>query len=90
MNTVISEVNPKENIIIKGAKYVSKDENAWAPAHSLCKIPKKFAIWPRASLKWLGAVLSTLPLTPLNPSSSNTLSDQPAQYPLKQSKSWIW
>ena len=36
---------------MNGAMYVSKDEKAWAPAHSFCSVPRKLTIWPQADLK---------------------------------------
>ena len=32
------------SILTYGAKYVSTDENAWAPANSFCNVPKKFTM----------------------------------------------
>jgi hypothetical protein len=34
-----------------GAIYVSKLENACAPAHSFCRVQRKFTIWLTALLK---------------------------------------
>src|SRR3989338_8187839 len=62
-----------------GARYVSKDENACAPAHSFCSVPRKFTICATAVSKCFGGEDSTFPGTPLNPSSNNCRKLQPAQ-----------
>ena len=64
---------------MNGAMYVSKDEKAWAPAHSFCSVPRKLTIWPQAADRCLGGADEIAPGTPLNPSSSRRRSDQPAQ-----------
>ena len=64
---------------MNGAMYVSKDEKAWAPAHSFCSVPRKLTIWPQADLKCRGGLEAMEPATPLKPSSSSLLRDQPAQ-----------
>ena len=69
--------------------YVSNELKACAPAHSFCMVPRKLTIWPMAELKCFGGEDSTLPGTPLRPSSSSTRSDQPAQYPASISRSWM-
>ena len=63
----------------KGAMYVSKEENAWAPAHSFWSVPRKFTIWPHAEEKWRGGAEAIAPLTPLKPSWMRRLRDHPAQ-----------
>jgi len=62
-----------------GAMYVSKEENAWAPAHSFCSVPKKLTICPIALEKCLGGAASIAPGTPLKPCWISVRRDQPAQ-----------
>ena len=38
-------LDEKLSILTNGARYVSKEEKACAPAHSFCIIPKKLTIW---------------------------------------------
>ena len=64
---------------MKGAMYVSKEENACAPAHSFCNVPRKLTICPTAEDMCRGGADSTLPGTPFRPSCSSVRSDQPAQ-----------
>ncbi len=63
----------------KGARYVSKEENAWAPAHSFCMIPKKFTIWLHSTDRCLAGEDVIFPVIPPNPSWISCFKDQPAQ-----------
>ena len=65
---------------MKGARRVSKFENACAPAASPCIVYIKLTICPKAVLKCFGGLLSILPLTPLKPSVSKSFKSQPTQY----------
>ena len=80
----------KLSAFTNAAKYVSKDENACAPAHSFCIIPKKFTIWLQRVDKCLAGDEVIFPGTPPKPSLINCFKLQPAQYPVSIDKSWIW
>ena len=50
------------------ARYVSNDENACAPAHSFCMMPRKLTIWLHNVERWLAGEDVILPGTPPRPS----------------------
>ena len=68
---------------------MSKEENACAPAHSFCMIPKKLTIWLHKVAKCFAGFEVILPSTPPKPSCISCFNDQPAQYPVNMLKSWI-
>ena len=43
---------------------MSKEENAWAPAHSFCMIPRKLTIWLQSTLKCFAGADVILPGIP--------------------------
>ena len=61
-----------------GARYVSNEENACAPAHSFCMMPRKLTIWLHSVLRWLAGVELILPGMP-RPCWMSCLRLQPAQ-----------
>ena len=52
-----------------GARYVSKDENACAPAHSFCIMPRKLTIWLQRVARCFAGEEVIFPGTPPSPSS---------------------
>ena len=57
---------------------MSKELNAWAPAHSFCMMPRKFTIWLQRVERWLAGVELILPGIP-RPCWISCFKLQPAQ-----------
>ena len=68
---------------------MSKDENACAPAHSFCIMPKKLTIWLQSVARCFAGAEVILPGIPPSPSCISCLRDHPAQYPVSIERSWI-
>ena len=54
-------------------------ENACAPAHSFCMMPRKFTIWLHSVDRWLAGEEVIFPGTPPRPSWMSCFKLQPAQ-----------